>query len=261
MTGPSIAHDLDLAALGRWGCEQVPGSLFWTVSGAHLYGFPSADSDVDLRGMFLAPLRSLVGLRPPTETREVKADLAGRETEAVAHEARKYLRLMCKHSGYILEQVLSPLVAHGADFLERLRPLALRCLTRGCHRHYRGFLQGQRKLFEREPVKKAKTLLYAYRVVLTGVHLLESGELVIHLPTLNDRFRLPFIPDLIARKASAEGGALADVDVAFHKAQLDEWERRLDRAFEESKLPEDAPEDELDRFLVELRLGCEPLPV
>src|SRR5206468_8465370 len=63
--------------------------LFWTVSGSHLYGFPSADSDVDLRGSFAAPVPSLLGLRPPTETHEIKDTFAGRETEAVRSEERR----------------------------------------------------------------------------------------------------------------------------------------------------------------------------
>ena len=37
--------------------------LFATISGAHLYGFPSADSDYDLRGVHLLPLREVVGLQ------------------------------------------------------------------------------------------------------------------------------------------------------------------------------------------------------
>jgi hypothetical protein len=251
----TITHDLDLAALGRWGCDRVPGSLFWTVSGSHLYGFSSADSDIDLRGAFAAPLQNLVGLRHAPETREVKGEFAGRELEAVAHEAGKYLRLLVKHNGYVLEQIFSPLVAHGAEFLDRLRPLAARCVTTGCHKHYRGFLHTQRKLFEKEDVKRAKTLLYAYRVALTGVHLLETGEVEPHLPTLNERFRLPFVPDLIARKASAEFGTLTELDVAFHRGQLDAWEQRLDAAHATSTLPAEPPVGELDRFLIELRLG------
>src|SRR5262249_3731061 len=83
MTTPVSTHDRALTALGRWGCEQVPGSLFGTVSGSHLDGFPSADSAVGLRGAFAAPGGSLLGLRPPAETHEVKAELDGRETEAV----------------------------------------------------------------------------------------------------------------------------------------------------------------------------------
>jgi len=30
--------------------------MFATISGAHLYGFPSPDSDFDLRGVHLLPL-------------------------------------------------------------------------------------------------------------------------------------------------------------------------------------------------------------
>jgi len=250
----TITHDLDLAALGAWGNARVPGALFWTVSGSHLYGFPSADSDIDLRGCFLAPLRSLVGLRPPTETVEPKGEFAQREVEAVSHEAGKYLRLLCKHNGYVLEQIFSPLVAHGSEFLTRLRPLAQQCVTKWCYNHYRGFLHTQRKLFENSEVKRVKTLLYAYRVALTGVHLLETGEVQTHLPTLNERFGLSFIPDLIARKASAEFGTLTAVDVSFHTAELDAWEKRLLAAYEASALPLEPPADELDRFLVELRL-------
>jgi predicted nucleotidyltransferase len=253
----TITHDLNLSELGRWGCERVPGTLFWTVSGSHLYGFPSTDSDIDLRGCFLAPLRGVVGLRVPTETVEPKGELAGREVEAVSHEVGKYLRLLCKHNGYVLEQIFSPLVAHGADFLAQLRPLAAKCITRHCYHHYRGFLQTQRKLFEKEEPKRAKTLLYAYRVALTGVHLLETGEVESHLPTLNERFRLPFIPELIERKASAECGTLSDVDVNFHTAQLDAWDKRLAEAFEASPLPEEVPGAELNEFLVELRLSAE----
>lgn len=250
----NIAHNLDLAALGAWGNARVPGAMFWTVSGSHLYGFPSADSDIDLRGCFLAPLRSLVGLRPPTETVEPKGDFAGIEVEAVSHEVGKYLRLLCKHNGYVLEQLFSPLVAFGADFLTQLRPLAQKCVTKWCYNHYRGFLHTQRKLFEKEEVKRAKTLLYAYRVALTGVHLFETGEVQQHLPTLNERFRLSFIPELIARKASAEFGTLTAVDVRFHSEQLDAWENCLNAAFEASTLPTEPPSEELDRFLVELRL-------
>ena len=33
--------------------------LFATISGAHLYGFPSPDSDFDLRGVHLLPLTAL----------------------------------------------------------------------------------------------------------------------------------------------------------------------------------------------------------
>ncbi|MBA4188300.1 MAG: nucleotidyltransferase [Planctomycetaceae bacterium] len=250
----AMLHDLDFPGLARWGAERVPAALFWTVSGSHLYGFPSVDSDIDLRGCFLAPLRSVIGLKSPPETVEPKGVLAGLEVEAVSHEVGKYLRLLCKHNGYVLEQIFSPLVVSGADFLARLRPLATQCVTRHCYHHYRGFLQTQRKLMQKEPVVRAKTLLYAYRVAMTGVHLLETGTVESHLPTLNERFGLSYIPELVARKVDAEATPLTGTDAAFHHSELDGWEQRLDQAFAGSKLPDDAPVDLLNEFVVELRL-------
>jgi uncharacterized protein len=247
--------ELDLPGLAKWAADRVPNALFWTVSGSHLYGFSSSDSDIDLRGCFAAPLQELVGLKPPPETVEPKGHIARIEVEAVTHEIGKYLRLLCKHNGYVLEQIFSPLIVAGTDFLTQLRPLAKRCITRHCYHHYRGFVQTQRKLMDKEEVVRAKTLLYAYRVVMTGVHLLETGAVEAHLPTLNERFRMPFIPELIERKAAAETGTLPELDVAFHRAELDRWQQRLDEAFAASKLPTDVPVEELHRFLVELRLG------
>lgn len=42
--------------------------LFATISGAHLYGFPSPDSDFDLRGAHVLPLDKVVGLDVHDET-------------------------------------------------------------------------------------------------------------------------------------------------------------------------------------------------
>lgn len=44
--------------------------LFATISGAHLYGFPSPDSDVDLRGVHVLPLTEVSGLDFGRETIE-----------------------------------------------------------------------------------------------------------------------------------------------------------------------------------------------
>src|SRR5262245_10296287 len=86
------------------------------------------------------------------------------------HDLGKYLRLLVKNNGYVLEQIFSPLVVTGEEFLAELRPLARRCITRHHYHHYRGFLATQRKTLEKQQPKMVKTLLYAYHVVLTGIH-------------------------------------------------------------------------------------------
>jgi predicted nucleotidyltransferase len=161
---------------------------------------------------------------------------------------------MCRHNGYILEQIFSPLVAHGGEFLSWLRPLARRCITRGCHHHFRGFLHGRLRHLEGQEAKSAKGLLYAYRVVLCGIHLLQTGEVESNLAALSRHFDLPFLNELILQKQSAETGTLTNLDWAWHREELGRWEQRLNQAHEHSQLPEQPPRDDVDRFLVRFRL-------
>ena len=86
--------------------------LFATISGAHLYGFPSLDSDFDLRGVHVLPLNEVVGLQLGPETIEKSGVYDGIEIDLVTHDARKFFGLLLRKNGYVLEQVLSPLVVH-----------------------------------------------------------------------------------------------------------------------------------------------------
>ena len=65
---------------------------FVTVSGAHLYGFPSEDSDFDLRGVHVTPPAPLLSLRPPRETIEDQSTADGPLDELVTHDARKHVQ-------------------------------------------------------------------------------------------------------------------------------------------------------------------------
>lgn len=134
--GPTDGLDIDLAAVVA---EHPDRLLFATVSGAHLYGFPSRDSDVDLRGVHLLPTAELVGLREPEETRSRMWDRDGVEMDLVTHDLRKFARLMLRRNGYVLEQLLSPLVVHSGEAHRELVALAPGVLTRHHAHHYRGF--------------------------------------------------------------------------------------------------------------------------
>jgi hypothetical protein len=76
-----------LAEVSRRGPEPI----FATISGAHLYGFASPDSDVDLRGAFLLRARDVLGLHPPDETITVE-DKSKIDLDWVAHDVRKFAR-------------------------------------------------------------------------------------------------------------------------------------------------------------------------
>ena len=229
--------------------------LFVTVSGAHLYGFASPDSDVDLRGAYILPVASVVGLDRPEETVTLMFEDGGREIDLVAHDVKKFLSMMLSKNGYVMEQLYSPLVVQGGAALEELRALGQGCITRRLYHHYDGFSRKQIERYESESPRRVKTLLYIYRVLLTGIYLLETGQVEANLPRLNETFRLPFIPDLIAQKVR-ERAVLESADRAAHEAAISSLQARLETAFEGSSLPETAlNQAALNDFLVRVRLG------
>ncbi|MCP3915277.1 MAG: nucleotidyltransferase [bacterium] len=235
--------------------SQGPQPLFATISGAHLYGFESADSDYDLRGAFVAPLDQVLRLRGPNETISILEERDGMELDWVAHDLSKFARLMTKRNGYVLEQLFSPLVVHGGPWLDELRTLGEGCVIRHLYHHYNGFVSNQRELLEGGE-ETAKRLLYCYRVLLTGIHVLRSGEIEANLTALNEEYEVPEIGDLIERKRSGrEKGALADGEAASHQPMLDSLQARLDAAFENSQLPDEVTSfDGLDDYVVRARL-------
>jgi hypothetical protein len=231
--------------------------VFATISGAHLYGFPSADSDFDLRGVHLLPLDQVVGLDPGEETVKKSGVHDGLEMDLVTHEAKKFFGLMLKKNGYVLEQLLSPLVVHTTPDHEELKAIAKDCITRHHSHHYLGFAATQWKLFRKEEPPKVKPLLYVYRVLLTGIHLMRTGEVEANLLTLNDSAQLPYIGELVQRKlAGPEKGRLDAADIQFHEREHQRLLGELETAAKASKLPDHARgKTALNDLLVRLRLA------
>jgi predicted nucleotidyltransferase len=230
--------------------------LFVTISGAHLYGFPSPDSDYDLRGVHLLPAAQLLGLNTGPETIEVCGVDDGLEVDLVTHDARKFFTLMLRRNGYVLEQLYSPLVVHATAEHEELKAIGRSCITRHHAHHYFGFAQTQWKLFEKEMPRRVKPLLYVFRVLLTGIHLMKTGEVEANLLALNVRYPLPRVPELVSRKlAGPEQSTLSDTDFDYYRAEYDRLRNELQSAYDSSTLPDrPAGREALHDLLLRLRM-------
>ncbi len=242
--------------------SKGPAPVFAAISGAHLYGFASPDSDVDLRGAFLHTTHAMLSMFPPKETWTVEEERnvggAVMELDWVAHDLRKFARLMTQHNGYVLEQLFSPLVVVDSPLLEELRALGAGCVTRPCVRHYLGFAKGRRKRL-REPGATVKHLLYAYRVYLTGIHAMATGEVCSHLPALLAMRPNENIDALIHRKREGqEKMRLAPNEMAVHEQHLERYEAMLHEAHANSQLPME-PQNvaALDDLVVRARLRAD----
>ena len=65
--------------------------------------------------------------------------------------------------------------------------------------------------------KRAKPVLYAYRVLMTGIHLLRTGEIEANLLRLNEHFGFAFLDELIARKVNGENVSVGDLDLVVRR--------------------------------------------
>jgi uncharacterized protein len=222
------------------------------LSGAHAYGFPSPDSDLDLKAIHVAPTADLLGFEVPPPTVDRAEVVDGVEIDYTSNELSHALTGILNGNGNFLERVLGRMVARASPLLSDLRPLAVRSLSRRVHRHYRGFALNQLRFAEKEPT--AKKLLYVLRTSLTGIRLLETGELEADLTRLLDAYGVGDAASLVERKRAGEHVGIDPALLAAWRPRIDALFARLDATFERSPLPAEPPNsEELREWLLSVR--------
>ncbi len=231
--------------------------IFATISGAHLYGFPSPDSDWDLRGAHVLPVAKVIGFSVEDETVEIARQDKTIELDLVTHDIKKFFGLMLKNNGYVMEQLYSPLIIHTSKAHEELLDIGTRCMTRHHMHHYSGFAENQWRLFEKSETLLAKPLLYVFRVLLTGIHLMRTGTIEANLETLNKDFALPYIDPLVhLKRTTKEKQEIGRDELAMYRLEFERLLELLTSESERSSLPEEpSARKELEDLLIKLRMG------
>jgi uncharacterized protein len=222
------------------------------LSGAHAYGFPSPDSDLDLKAIHVVPTRALLGFEAPSLTFDRSEVIEGVEIDYTSNELASVLLGVLQGNGNFIERVLGRFTYKTSTLHAELQPLVRRALSRRVYKHYRGFAASQLRFLERDPI--VKKVLYVLRTALTGTHLLRTAELETDVTRLFDEYGFGDARALVeAKKVGERSGA--------NPALLEAWRPRLasameglDTALARSVLPEDPPNSiELEAWLVETR--------
>jgi uncharacterized protein len=224
------------------------------LSGAHAYGFPSPDSDLDLKCIHIAPTRTLVGLEPSADGGERTAVVEGVELDYSSNELASAVRGAIRGNGNFLERICGELVLGGdAVLLAEARAVVRPLISRRVAHHYRGFATSQLRAFDESP--SAKRALYVVRTTATGRHLLAHGEMVTDVARLG-----PFVPaelpELLAIKRTGERSSLPDAMAQVWRARLIAAIEAVDAAWTTSILPPEPPASAIaaaDAWLCELR--------
>jgi predicted nucleotidyltransferase len=222
------------------------------LSGAHAYGFPSPDSDVDLKAIHIAKSSALLGFKPPPMAADRAEWVSGIEMDYTSNELGQALFGILKGNGNFIERVLGTTALQALPLLDVLQPMVQRALSRRLHGHYSGFARGQHRAFHEKAT--AKRALYVLRTALTGLHALRSGQIVPDLTALLDDYGYGAARSLIAIKLSGERAPLPEALQAEWDQRLVQLLDELDRAVATSILPAEPPNvAEIEEWLLSVR--------
>lgn len=166
------------------------------VTGSIAYGLATEHSDVDRQGIFLAPTRDILGVRP------VKESIVRNDPDIAFHEVGKFVRLAMKCNPTILEQlwlenyeILTPaaqlLVDNRDAFLSKI-----------IYKSYGGYAVHQAKRLNTRGDsfssdtrnRTAKHARHCMRLIQQGSQLLKTGTMSVRVLDRDDLFAFGDLP-------------------------------------------------------------------
>lgn len=226
--------------------------IYITISGSHLYGFTSKDSDVDYRGTYITGTENLLGLRRKRDVIEMKPDI-------VMFELAKELGLAIKGNCNVLEHINAEPIYRTAESLELKRMVNNTFGKRGLYNSYRGMAMFNYKKFILKGKKTYKKYLYVFRGLMAGTHALQTGRIQPNIVKLNKYFKIPLVKTLVEyKRAGTENEEIQDiVDSGELDALIPGLFERMDKAYDRCKISEKPDEDgvsQLNSWLIEQRV-------
>lgn len=235
--------------------SAVRRHLVIALSGGHAYGFPSPDSDLDLKAVHVAPTESLLGLSPQASNAPDRIEIIdGVEVDYSSNELQPVLVGILQGNGNFIERILTRFIMRSSPDHASLRELVARSLSRKLHRHYRGFATGQLREWEKDGFRSAKKLLYVLRTTLTGTHALLTGAIETDVTLLLDEHGFTAARELVEAKRRGERSELpAEIAERWRKEVVRAFDV-LDDALARSSLPEEPRNArEIEAWLLDLR--------
>lgn len=254
MTLPLTEHQRTVAAAELDRQDEAREHIVIALTGAHAYGFPSPDSDLDLKGVHVLPTRMLVGLtRPEAHASSMKV-VEGVELDYASNEIGQVLAGVLRGIGSYLERILGPWIMRASPDHPELAALVRGALCKPVHAHYRGFARGQLREAVASGAPTAKRMLYVLRTALTGTRLLATGELVTDLTALMDEHGFGHARELLEIKQIGERTPLPEAVATRWVVEVERVFEVLDGALATSVLPDEAPNTaDIDAWLIALR--------
>jgi predicted nucleotidyltransferase len=212
-----------------------PYIIYRCQVGSRAFGLDTADSDDDIRGIYLPPARlhwSLFKLPEQLEFADDKGD-------EVYWELEKFLKLALKANPNVLETLWTPSILHADEVTQKLRGIRDIFLTRHLYKTYSGYVLSQFRRMANTYFKtgayKAKHAMHLIRLLYSGIEALRSGQIRIDVAEHRE--------ELLAIKSGGWSFEQA-------KAKALDLDRDFQEAYQRTQLPEQPNYRKVDDFLI-----------
>ncbi|HNO79557.1 MAG TPA: nucleotidyltransferase domain-containing protein [Phycisphaerae bacterium] len=210
--------------------------IYRCVIGSRAYGLDVEGSDIDRRGIYIAPSDmhwSLYG---------VPEQLENHETQECYWEIQKFLTLALKANPNILECLYTPIVEHANPLAQELLAMRGVFLSKLVYQTYNGYVLSQFKKMNSDIRNKGsvkpKHAMHLIRLLLSGIQILREG----FVPVSVDAHRSKLL-------------AIRENDVTWEQVNI--WRKELhaefDVAFASTSLPDRPDYERTNDFLIRVR--------
>ena len=225
------------------------------ISGSHLYGWESKDSDVDIRGCFILRKENFLGLDNPLEVIEIKTE---DNKDIVLFEIKKLIKLALQGNCNILEEINSPQFYKNADFVKLKQLINNAFGKKGIYNSYRGMAEFNYKRFILRGRNTIKKYLYVFRGLMAGIYCLQTGLIKPNIEELNKHFKIKEVTKLLEiKRKGLENEPLKDLEEGVLDNKIKELFDKIDEAYLKCKIPEIPTKEEIEEinnFLIKLRI-------
>lgn len=217
-----------------------------TISGAHLYGFESKDSDIDYRGSYLMDTNELLGTGTPKDYIEhMEGDL-----DVVLFEMKKEITLLQNGNCNVLEHLFAKQLWTQDEYFGLKKIVELNLNLSGIYRSYREMAWCNYKKFCLKGMHTVKKFLYVFRGILAGIYALENRKIEPNIQVLLDQNKDSyFYNDIQAlidlKKAGKEKDFLPDSMLPKYHKLVETMITTIDEIYEQVR-PSEKLKDELD---------------
>jgi predicted nucleotidyltransferase len=210
------------------------------VIGSRAYGLAREDSDVDIRGWFLPPIRYALGLTKAPEQVSSQGESGGLKEERVFYEIEKFVRLALQGNPNLLEILWSPQVRMAGPLGKELLAIRGGFLSQRLRYTHAGYAAEQFKKMENHPEMPWKHAAHLLRVLLSGISAFETGEIQVEIKD-------PQWRDLLRQVRAGE----------VSREQFDKYHQELRRWFDHladtRPLPPEPDTARANHFLIDAR--------